>query len=105
MSCTGSLEARGCGGSEALAVAAHALGCGHRFVAESWSTSAYFRNGDFRNGIYFRNDIYFRNRFCNLRFPNVSRGFVGNGFCGCELGFPHSAQIIVSAHFGGLVPL
>jgi hypothetical protein len=86
------------------AIAAHAFGWGHRFVAEAWAPSAYFRNGDFRNDIYFRNAIYFRNRFCNLYFRNAIWAFFGNGFCSCKLGFPHSAQIIVSAHFGGLVP-
>jgi hypothetical protein len=89
------------GFSEASAVPAHAFGCRHRFVADRW-TSALVR---FRNVGRFCNAIRFRNGFRNIGFRNGSWGFFDKGFCGCKPSLSHSGKIVVSAHFGGLVPL
>ena len=61
------------GFSEAAAVAAHAFGCRHRFVADRWTSALVrFRNvGRFCNAIRFRNADRFRNRFRN-HFRNGS---------------------------------
>jgi hypothetical protein len=74
------------GFSEALAVSAHAFGWGHRFVAEAWPTSAYFRNGDFRNGIYFRNDIFVTG-FVTSVFLTLAGGLSAMVFAAANLAF------------------